>query len=637
MANSPIPQVARQQSRIPGCFDADDDLSPIKTQFDRYETGSDEDSHHPEPTDSLHHAREENSILTAPSEEGRSHIGGDASVLDEREMRRRLMDMDSSFLPQASPAARPGRSGIDDTFVFGGVCPSEDAVASPEESSKYEEAESMPTARTNYKDNDAPESPATPPGMYQTPAPDRANLPKLEDLSQMLDGNHEHAASSETVPSSPTAAAAARTLSRAISMASIGGYETADDAIHSTSDVERTSDTDENHDSTPRRSIVPSTVASHPGSPTPTKPFHSKKDVPDGEAEDADFGTPRSRKRPKVLTSRMASQRSSYTSYTSISADGGSDVTVGADYALQSGGAVPFGDSVHSRPSMDLSRTTSLGSMASGVSGLSDGEDRIWSIGGGLEGNLSTLNEEGFGPKAEVTQDDSDVAPATPKDRSRSLSTPTETLISQHVRDVQVPATMAREYRDRHRPPSPEKRNGAPTPSISHHGKNLTLKEQSSTIDRLMKENWDLKLKISFLNDALNRRSDEGVKAIISENVDLRTAKFQSMTETRDLKRSIRELERRLRDKSDQLAESLKNAKSEQSSSTRDHEDQQAMDEKVNYLRERVMTYEVEMERMRQESTVREGERRRLAEVLRKVGERRGPESDIGAREEMVG
>ena len=151
-----------------------------------------------------------------------------------------------------------------------------------------------------------------------------------------------------------------------------------------------------------------------------------------------------------------------------------------------------------------------------------------------------------------------------------------------------------------------------------------------------MKENWDLKLKISFLNDALNRRSDEGVKAIISENVDLRTAKFQSMTEIRELKRSIRELERKLREKSDQLADSIKNLKLEQESAFEEPKDQQDIEEKVSYLTDRVMTYEIEIERMRHESTTREGERSRVAAVLRKVGERRGPDSDIGAREDMV-
>ena len=398
------------------------------------------------------------------------------------------------------------------------------------------------------------------------------------------------------------------------------------------------SDSDKNDDPTARRPVMPSINPSHPGSPTPTKLALSQggANMNNGDIDASDFGALRSRKRPKFLKSRMASQRSSPSSYTTVSTEGGSDITVGADYALQSGGAAPFGGSVRSRPSTDLSRTTSLGSMASGVSEFSDGEDRLKPAGGTLEGSLSTLDEEDIVLRAGMPRDEENNAPETPKGTSRSLNTPTETVIAQHVRDVQVPATMAREYRDRHRPPSPEKRNGAPTPSISRHGKNLTLKEQSSTIDRLMKENWDLKLKISFLNDALNRRSDEGVKAIISENVDLRTAKFQSMTETRELKRSIRELERKLREKSDQLADSIKNVQLEQEGSSQGPKDQQDIDEKISYLTDRVMTYEIEIERMRHESTTREGERRRLAEVLKKVGERRGPESDIGAREEMV-
>lgn len=636
MAQSPRPPIGRHRSRVPGGFDTDDDLSPIKSQFDHEPSGFHEqtlDSHINHVSASV---PEDNSMFSAPGMDGGSH-GGEASTLEEKEMRRRLMDMDSSFLPQLSPTGRPGQSGVDDTFVFGGVHADEDGVMSSNAKSRSEESESMITAQPELKDDGASESPATPPGTYQTPAPTRHHDSGVDDLSLAQDEDHDNTSSLETMSSSPTAAAAARTMSRSLSIATIGGYETADDASHSKSEVGRDSDSDAVPNSTPDKSAV-SIGSSPPGSPTPTKlAFSHGPDVADsGEVDENDFGTPRSRKRPKFLKNRMASQRSSYSSYTTTSTDGGSDVTLGADYALQSGGAAPFEGSVHSRPSMDLSRTTSLGSMASGVSAYSDGDDRIRSINGGIEGNLSTLNEEDFIPRSRAVQDEDDDIPETPKAASRSLNTPTETVIAQHVRDVQVPATMAREYRDRHRPPSPEKRNGAPTPSISRHGKNLTLKEQSSTIDRLMKENWDLKLKISFLNDALNRRSDEGVKAIISENVDLRTAKFQSMTETRELKRSIRELERKLREKSDQLAETLKNIKSEQAGSSRGPEDQQEFDDKISYLMERVMTYEVEIEKMRHESTVREGEKRRLAEVLRKVGEKRGPESDIGAREEMV-
>lgn len=629
----------RQESRVPGGFETDDDLSPIESQFDLHENNPYEETQASKAKSTLGTVPENNVALTAPSEDGRGHTEGDTSVLEEQEMRRRLMDMDSSFLPQVSPAGRISGSGADDTFIFGGVHPPEHAMVASDEHAADQDMESITTARTGFKDENATESPMTPPGMYQTPAPDREFLSKVEgDLNPALDGHHDNTSSLEEISSSPTAAAAARTISRTLSMASTGGYETANDSNHVYTDEEKASDSDANEDPTPQKPFIPSTDPSHSGSPTPTKLAfsHDGTDANNASVDGSDFDTLRSRKRPKFLKSRMASQRSSNSSYTTASTDGGSDTTVGADYALQSGGAAPFGGSVRSRPSTDLSRTTSLGSMASGVSEFSDGEDRLRSVSGTLEGSLSTLDEETYSIRAEMSRDDEDSAPETPKGTSRSLNTPTETVIAQHVRDVQVPATMAREYRDRHRPPSPEKRNGAPTPSISRHGKNLTLKEQSSTIDRLMKENWDLKLKISFLNDALNRRSDEGVKAIISENVDLRTAKFQSMTETRELKRSIRELERKLQEKSDQLAESIRNAKLEQDGFSQHPKDEQDIDEKVSYLTDRVMTYEIEIERMRHESTTRESERRTLADILKKVEERRGPESDIGAREETV-
>ncbi|MCJ1428165.1 Anucleate primary sterigmata protein B, partial [Sticta canariensis] len=622
------------ESRVPGGFETDDGLSPIKSQFDLHENNAYEDIVDSQTKSTLGQAPESNRTFTAPGEDGMSPMGGEPSVLEEQEMRRRLMDMDSSFLPQVSPAGRPRGSGVDDTFVFGGVHPPEDAMVAHDEHSTDPDSESMTTAQTAFKDENSLESPMTPPGMYQTPAPHREMLSRMGDLNSTPHGDHDNTSSLETTSSSPSAAAAARTVSRAVSMESTGDHN---DISHVKTAERKGSDSDKNDDPTARRPVMPSTNPSHSGSPTPTKSAVSQggANMNNGNIDASDFGTLRSRKRPKFLKSRMASQRSSTSSYTTVSTEGGSDITVGADYALQSGGAAPFGGSVRSRPSTDLSRTTSLGSMASGVSEFSDGEDRLKPAGGTLEGSLSTLDEEDIVLRAGMSRDEENNAPETPKGTSRSLNTPTETVIAQHVRDVQVPATMAREYRDRHRPPSPEKRNGAPTPSISRHGKNLTLKEQSSTIDRLMKENWDLKLKISFLNDALNRRSDEGVKAIISENVDLRTAKFQSMTETRELKRSIRELERKLREKSDQLADSIKNVQLEQEGSSQGPKDQQDIDEKVSYLTDRVMTYEIEIERMRHESTTREGERRRLAEVLKKVGERRGPESDIGAREEM--
>lgn len=586
MAQSPSSPAGLHQSRVPGGFETDEDLSkpPItRSPSDRQISESNNDSIDAQTNSTHVPEREDNTTL---SDEGRSQVEGETSILSEQEMRRRLMDMDSSFMAQISPAAN--------------IVPSEDTAI-------YFPCEDRFSARGERFDRD-----------------------DLEDSSQVLDGDHDSISISESM-SSPTAAAAARILSRAKSSLSSDDHDTTESTSYNQENEKRGTESEQNDYTTPQMPAG----SPQSGLSTPTKQSFSPsaEATNSGDVENEDFATPRSRKRPKFVD-KIASQRTSYSSYTTISADEGSEVTVGADYALQSGGAAPFNESTHSRANMDLSRTTSLGSMASGVSTLSDGEDKIWSVSNALNTNLGTLNEEASALEYNASREVEELTPETPLGANRGLNTPTETVISQQVRDVLVPATVVREYRDRHRPPSPEKRNGAPTPSIHQHGKSLTLKEQSSTIDRLMKENWDLKLKISFLNDALNRRSDEGVKAIISENVELRTAKFQSMTEIRELKRSIRELDRKLREKSDQLAENFKRFK--QAESIHVNEDQQDIDDRVTYLTERLMLYEVEIERMRHEISTREGERRRMAEVLKKAGERRGPDSDIGAREEMV-
>ena len=596
MATPTRPTVDRQVSRVPGGFDTDEDLSPIKTSFDDHDFEHEEFPLHSQVTSATQHHSEDDSLI-APSDDGKSMTAGEGDTfLQEKEMRMRLEDVDSTFLPDFSPA---GNAGTDKRAVgsFGG-------------------------------DHDTgTQSPATPPEMYQTPAPEREEL-RSGDASDTESGpGHYNTSSLETMSSSPTAAAAARTVSRAISMASMdAGYETADDSKGGIA-LERPSpgaETD-NH-TTPRKARVASASSSHANSPTPKRPSEPQKD----DKATNDLGSLRSPKRPNFLSSRMASQRSSYSSHTTTSTEGESEVTVGADFALQSGGAVPQG-SLSSRPS-NFSRTISLGSLASGISDLSDREDRIRST----ERDLHTLDEEDDSTREDTlkAEEQDHEVPHTPRATSRNADTPTDTVIAQHVRDIEVPATMAREYRDKHRQSSPEKRNGAPPPS-ARGGKSLTLKEQSSTIDRLMKENWDLKLKINFLDDALSRRSDEGVKAMISENVDLRTAKFKSAKEIRELKRTNRELERKLQDKIDELAKSQEVPPPEKVEMGSNSEEFQFMENELIYFKERVMTYEVEVEKMRHETFAQEREKKRLAEMLKRASEsNRGP--DIGVHEEVV-
>ena len=337
-------------------------------------------------------------------------------------------------------------------------------------------------------------------------------------------------------------------------------------------------------------------ISSRDGSTTPTESSQAASTIiPISPSEN--------RKRPTYLDSRMASGRSSYSSYTTISTEAGSDLTVGADDALQLGGAVPEGSSLLSRPG-DFSRTFSLGSVASGISEPSPSKagDR-----------LPTLDE----------------FPHTPAMTGRKTSNPSDTVINKHVEDVRVPETVAREFKSHQREPSPEKRD---RPN-SRNANNLTLKEQSGTIDRLMKENWNLKLKITFLDEALNRKSDESIKAMISENVELRTAKFQAAKESRELKRSIRDLERRLKEKAEELSQKASQPVSEPGSG-RDDDAFAELEEEVTFLRERVTTYDVEIEKVRHDAFVQETEKKKLAEVVRQMSSA-SHGADVGAREEV--
>lgn len=620
MATPTRPTVARQVSRVPGGFDTDEDLSPIKTSFDHDEFEHSGSPLHSQAT-SVTQPHSDDDSMNAPSDDGTSMTAGEEDTfLQEKEMRMRLEDMESTFLPEMSPATQ---TRTDET------ADSQRRTSSYAAAVEQANGKNRPQSSTPFHgDQDRMmHSPATPPEMYQTPAPGREE-PQLGDTPEADTGyGHHNTSSLETMSSSPTAAAAARTVSRVVSMASMDvGYETADDskggiALEQSSLSARTDDRE-----TPRKARVVSASSSRASSPTPTKPSGLQED--DGATNDLD--SMRSQTRPKLFSSRMASQRSSYSSHTTTSTEGGSEVTVGADFALQSGGAVPQG-SLGSRPS-NYSRTISLGSMASGISDLSDREDRIRST----DRDLHTLDEEDDNAREDTlrAEEHDEGVPQTPRPTSRNVNTPTDTVIAQHVRDIEVPATMVREYRDLYRQPSPEKRNGAPTPS-ARGGKSLTLKEQSSTIDRLMKENWDLKLKINFLDDALSRRSDEGVKAMISENVDLRTAKFKSAKEMRELKRTNRELERKLQDKIDELAKYQEMPIPERFETGPGSEEFQFMENELSYFRERVTTYEVEVEKMRHEGFAQEREKKRLAEMLKRANESNGG-PDIGVHEEVV-
>lgn len=431
MATPRRPSITRQPSRVPGGFDTDDDLSPIKSSLDDEAFEQYSAPPQSQATTVMGPPPGDDSLL----EDARSPMAGEGDTyLQEKEMRRQLEDVDSTFLPEVSPAARSRT----DSSLLSQPHPNSTISDLHPETSKKLEVQSTLIHDQSQEDEHGLDSPATPPDMYQTPAPGRSEVPSRNSPDTAIDHGHYNTSSLETMSSSPTAAAAARTVSRAVSMASMdGGYETADDSKGGILLEDAIRNPNEDHDTTPRKSHRES-VSSRTSSPTPTKTLEpqERREAASGDRENGDLGSTPSRKRPKFLNSRMASQRSSYSSYTTTtSTEGGSDLTLGADYALQSGGAVPSGGSLSSRP-VDYTRSISLGSMASGISDLSDREDRIRPI----DEKLHTLDEEEATIQEDTLRGEDEIrsVPQTPTAASARLNTPTDTVIGQRVRDIEV-------------------------------------------------------------------------------------------------------------------------------------------------------------------------------------------------------
>jgi centrosomin-like protein len=621
---------------------------------------------------------EESSLLIS-SETDDLHRQNNQTLVEEKEMQRKLMDMESSFVPEPStievaPVGGDGlpTTGADDTYLVGvPTGGNQDALATTttttidREEAQLEETvdiedEELEAAEEESRIPDATPEDAVTEGDMRTPAVGHgvAELDGQQEQHQGYSESENAREEGETtldlditpilpsesgegntsmleIPaSSPTAAAAARTESRGLISATSTDGEVDEPTGRPSHLNVQNEDID---DATPKSKRTLS-----PAWPGPLGPFG---DSNNGNENDDDSSTPaseRKRTRPRYLTSRQSIHRFSTSSVNSTTTDTTtSDATLGADYALQSGGAVP-GNS-QGVTHKDLSRSISLGSMASGISGYSDEspfDKRNFS--GVTDGVLHTLDEEDPSPQSRPQSSSKELnsgnpAPETPRAKPRDPTFPPDTVVIDHVKDIQVPATssFSRQFRENYGPGlTPDKRAGAPTPGFGRSGKNMTLKEQSSTIDRLSKENFDLKMRIHFLNEALNKRSEEGIKEMISENVELKSDKLKLQKENQGLKRTVRDLEKQLKDRDQQ---SDKDSMVNHDPAASDDEDRNiAAEEEIFYLKERIETYETEIERLRSESLVRESEKRRLAEMVKTLGERSVVGSEVGSREERV-
>ncbi len=556
---------------------------------------------------------------------------GHMDTVDESQMRRHLDNLESSFMSAPSYVERP--VGADDTFLFDAV---KGAPPKVEDGARGRSPEKLEEQLEKVdEESSMMRSEVSPCAGRDTGRMSREESLRHEgDREPVVNYGADSTSELETMSSSPTVAAAARTISRVISMASMGF----DVAGHEVGTYNR-----DHHSDSDRDNDKPDTESERGCIDTP----RAESQLDGGEDSDGrstigrknsneslnakDAGrTPGAalRKRaasiPKFLRSRNNSERSSISVASMNLRPDEADESFSADYAMLSGGAAPQNSSSTQRwPSQALSRTISLGSIASGIN---DDETEPTTANGALD----PLEEESTQIKEEEATNDF----ATPK-ASRSLAPPTDTVIARHVRNVQVPDSVAKEYKSRPGV-SPARYSASVVGANERQGKNMTLKEQSSTIERLSKENFDLKLKVMFLSDRLDKLSEEGVKEMVSENVELKTVLANLQRDNKALRRKVKELEHESKEGKGEPARP-DTARSGTSSDDPQHawfeQENQERGEELHFLRERIEEYEFEFEKMRQENLARENEKRKLAEIVMTMGKKRG--EDMDAREEM--
>ena len=491
----------------------------------------------------------EDSFLEAVSVD-QSRVPDD--FISEAAIREHLRDVESSFMPALSPlptAPTDRYGGVDDTYQFD----------SPDKA-----------AMQNRRDHDS--------------TPTANHISSLEDLD-----------------SSPTTAAAARTMSRAVDLTSKppGEQET---VLEEEEDGRR--NYDEDYFTSSAASLSTGLLRSHSLSErmdAGSTPAHGVRNKP-----------------PKYLQRRISSQRSSTSSFaTNAESRDGSEATAnyGVDYALQSGGAVPA-VLMSRNVSNPMPRSISVGSMASGVEDYTDNSAQ----------QLETLDEVDS-PNHTANGH----LMKTPKALKDNLNTtPTDTIIARHVRSVQIPESLAKEYKYRSSLETPQASSGFHTGTS--RGRNMTLKEQSSTIERLSKENFDLKLKVMFLSDRLDKLSEEGIKEMISENVDLKTTLAVMQRDNKILRRRVKELEKQAKDDDERPSTARSGASSTDQTARLYDEAAHEREEELTFLRERVEEYAVEIERLRSEGLHRESEKRKMVDIVRSLGQRTG--ENLGCQEE---
>jgi len=480
----------------------------------------------------------------------------DEGSVNENDLQRQLNDIESSFLPETvSMESDHGANGIDDTYMH--LVPT-----------KISSTKSSKNTASNNRELDAVMG-------AENAKHDHQSLLQNEQLD------------------SPSAAAAHRNTSRSKVLASNT------DSVQSTTYTSHAPSGERSDDGLLRSMAAHGSLLVNPiaASLDTDKFLAIPRKSPLRETSGSPF------KRPAGKHSRQPSETSIISKLSEMSND--SDATISADQKTKYGGDIlSRGRNTISRSGQDLSRLPSFGSVASEVSDMGSRSSIAF--------NRSFSATSGIGPVygSKTTNDgeQSHQMPITPRAISSQRTGVTDTVIAQHVQNIQVPDTIAQDFRQRFRNTSPEKYAASNSSQRQHS--TLTLKEQGSKIDKLTKENFDLKLKIHFLDQALQNRSDEGIKDMIKQNVDLQTDLAKERRDNQTLRRRVKELEAKLLNVEEELVETR-----DQNNQTRmaSHEE---MEIQIEELREKLSQAQVTITKLSAENLAKEMTRQRNSNIV---------------------
>lgn len=553
----------------------------------------------------------------------RSDAPSEEDSVDEWEMKRHFMDVESSFLPDVGHAPmQEGRLGADDTYLElgrAGHTPPPDqlfgSLRKSKQSSAHEEQHRQQSEGTE---------PETPADAYKTPGPGRDEEDEDDhfDNEDIVDGS----------PSSPAAAAAHRGHGRNVSSMSTASA-TRILPMRATSVHVRSGANSANNSRPATPTMRPTSKGStaRPGSsPMPNEVALPASEAPSLLSLNGVHSLSPSRLRPSNFGNRTFSHQSSMSTNTLSSDLSSTDTTVNADYALQTGGAMSSSTTLGNSRSRTgpMLRLPSLGSVASYLDRDSDGAP---SLSRGISGNIPAGRL--FGGRLDGLEEE---RPETPRANASHVQAPTDTVLAQRVESIQVPETVARDFRARNRSPDRPSSSGGQTANLQDRPRRtLTLKEQNSKIDKLTKENFDLKLKIHFLDQALQSRSDDGVKELIDKNVQFQTDLANERKENQSMRRKIRESERVVQQQEESLADAHQRKSNEDNDRNDDDPTLQAeMHEEILYLRQELDHCENKVTTLKDELMTKELEKRKMAEHMRSMAGTRG-EDTSGMKETM--